>query len=83
MRPTFARQGAETQAPLVEAHLIGFDGDLYGERVGVAFVERLREERRFERVDDLVEQMWADVELARRVLGAAGSMAGEPMPGSP
>ncbi|MGH8987995.1 MAG: riboflavin kinase [Acidimicrobiales bacterium] len=44
---------------------------MYGERVGVAFVERLREERRFDRIDELVEQMWADVASARRVLQGA------------
>ena len=79
VRPTFAAPAAASSpaaappAPLVEAYLIGFDGDLYGERVGVAFAERLREERRFERVDDLVEQMWADVEAVRRVLADAGA----------
>lgn len=71
VRPTFATPSDPALRPLVEAHLIGFDGDLYGERVGVAFVDRLREERRFERVDDLVAQMWADVEAARRVLADA------------
>jgi len=72
LRPTFTRPGGERSdvppAPLVEAHLIDFTGDLYGEQVGVAFVERLRDERRFERVEDLVEQMWADVDAARRAL---------------
>ncbi len=68
LRPTFADPGGPTPAPLVEAHLIGFDGDLYGERVGVAFAERLREELRFDRVEDLAEQMWADVAAARRIL---------------
>jgi riboflavin kinase/FMN adenylyltransferase len=67
IRPTFAASSS-TPAPLVEAHLIGFDGDLYAERVGVAFVERLREERRFERVEDLVAQMRADVDVASRLL---------------
>ena len=72
VRPTFARVGDPAPAPLVEAHLIDFEGDLYGERVGVTFTERLRDERRFDRVEDLVEQMWADVEAARRALAAAG-----------
>lgn len=70
VRPTFATTDAPPPPPLVEAHVIDFDGDLYGERVGVAFADRLREERRFERVDDLVAQMWADVEAARRVVAA-------------
>jgi riboflavin kinase / FMN adenylyltransferase len=71
-RPTFAPPPGGFPAPLVEVHLIGFDGELYGERVGVAFVDRLREERRFERVEDLVDQMWADVDTARRLLAGTG-----------
>ena len=72
VRPTFATAASPSPGPLVEAHLINFDGDLYGERVGVTFAERLRDERRFDRVEDLVEQMWADVDTVRRVLAAAG-----------
>jgi riboflavin kinase/FMN adenylyltransferase len=73
LRPTFAEAGGPAPAPLVEAHLIGFDGELYGERVGIAFVERLRDERRFDRMEDLVEQMWADVAETRRVLDRSGT----------
>ncbi|MGC8471788.1 MAG: bifunctional riboflavin kinase/FAD synthetase [Acidimicrobiales bacterium] len=71
VRPTFATAGEPAAAALVEAHLIDFDGDLYGERIGVLFTERLRDERRFDRVQDLVDQMWADVDAARRALAAA------------
>jgi len=61
VRPTF-----ETgRGILVEAHLIDFEGDLYGETVRIAFLERLRGERRFASVEALVEQMGADVERAR------------------
>ena len=56
---------------LVEAYLIGFDGDLYGELLRVAFVKRLRGERRFESVDALVEQMKRDIAEAERVCAAA------------
>jgi riboflavin kinase/FMN adenylyltransferase len=52
---------------LVEAHLIGFDGDIYGETLRVAFLERLRGEKRFESVDELVAQMNRDVEDAKRI----------------
>ena len=68
VRPTFYEDG--TQRPLVEAYLLDFEGDLYGERAAVSFVERLREEVRFERVDDLVAQMKQDVAQARSLLGA-------------
>jgi riboflavin kinase/FMN adenylyltransferase len=55
---------------LVEAHLIDFDGDLYGETLRIAFVERMRGEQRFESVDALVEQMQADVRQARDICAA-------------
>lgn len=64
VRPTF-----ETgRGLLVEAHLIGFEGDLYGETLRIAFVERMRGERRFETVEALVEQMQRDVERAKQAL---------------
>jgi riboflavin kinase / FMN adenylyltransferase len=52
---------------LVEAHLIGFEGDLYGETLRIAFLERLRGEKRFDSVDELVAQMNRDVEDAKRI----------------
>jgi riboflavin kinase/FMN adenylyltransferase len=56
---------------LVEAYLIGFEGDLYGETLRIAFLQRLRGERRFESVDALVEQMKRDIAEAERVCAAA------------
>ena len=69
-RPTFYAEGAP---PLLEAHLIGFEGDLYGAEVRLEFVDRLREERRFESVGELVAQMRADVEQADALLRAEGA----------
>lgn len=56
--------------PLLEVHLFDFDGDLYGRYLDVDFVRRLREEKRFESLDALVEQMHRDAATARDVLGA-------------
>jgi len=68
VRPTF-----ETGRGLVvEAHLIGFEGDIYGETLRIAFLERLRGEKRFESVDDLVAQMNRDVEDAKQIAKPAG-----------
>jgi len=67
-RPTFYERAP---GPLVEAFILDFDGDLYGEQAQVSFVQRLREERRFDRVEDLVSQMHRDVVDARRVLDAS------------
>lgn len=59
---------------LLEAHLFGHDGaDLYGERMRVEFVGRIRAERRFPSLDALREQIGRDVEEARRMLAQAGS----------
>jgi len=52
---------------LVEAYLFDFDGDLYGQGLRIAFIERLRGERRFPSVEDLVAQMHRDVEEAREL----------------
>ena len=63
MRPTFVTG----RGLLVEAYLLGFDGDLYGHELRLAFLERLRGELRFESVDELIEQMRRDVEDTRRI----------------
>ncbi len=68
VKPTVETDGAVT----AEVHLLDFDGrDLYGERIRVAFVARLRAERRFPSVDALRAQIAADAVRARDVLRAA------------
>jgi riboflavin kinase/FMN adenylyltransferase len=61
--PTF--EGSQRR---VEAFVLDFDGDLYGEHLGVEFVRRLRGMDKFETVEALVDQIGADVEATRRVL---------------
>jgi riboflavin kinase/FMN adenylyltransferase len=55
--------------PLLEVHAFNFDGDLYGKYLDVDFVQRLRDERKFESLDALVEQMHKDAAQARALLG--------------
>jgi riboflavin kinase/FMN adenylyltransferase len=63
VRPTF-----ETgRGLLIESYLIDYDGDLYGKNLRVAFVERLRGEKRFPSVEDLIGQMHRDVAEAREI----------------
>ena len=64
-RPTFY---ADQAYLLLEAYLLDFSGDLYGQPAAVGFVERIRAEERFESVEALVEAMQRDVEAARRLL---------------
>jgi riboflavin kinase / FMN adenylyltransferase len=63
VRPTFE----SGRGVLIETHIIDHDEDLYGRLLRVAFVKRLRGEKRFNDVDELVAQMHRDVEEAREV----------------
>ena len=63
VRPTFE----SGRGVLIETYLIDFEGDLYGSELRVAFVERLRGEKRFASVEELIAQMRLDVEDAKRV----------------
>jgi riboflavin kinase/FMN adenylyltransferase len=54
--------------PLLEAHLFDFDGDLYGRRIEVEFVAKLRDEEKFDTLPALVVQMQRDAAQARLVL---------------
>jgi len=69
-RPTF---GGDRLT--VEAFLLDFSDDLYGREVRAAFVERLREERAYSSVDELVAQIERDVEQVRSLLSVTGPPA--------
>jgi riboflavin kinase/FMN adenylyltransferase len=65
VNPTFT---PEKQIPNVEAHLLDFQDEIYGEDVKLEFVQRLRNELRFDSVDTLLEQIWKDIEQTREIL---------------
>ncbi|HMK08084.1 MAG TPA: riboflavin biosynthesis protein RibF [Anaerolineales bacterium] len=67
-RPTFADG---LPAPVVEAHILDWQGDLYEYLIGLAFVARLRDEQRFPSKEALVEQIRRDIDRTRGLLGAA------------
>ncbi len=62
--PTFERGESR-----IEAHLLGFEGDLYGRTIDVSFISRIRPEERFSGVEELKAQISRDVEDARRLTG--------------
>jgi riboflavin kinase/FMN adenylyltransferase len=68
--------------PLLEAHVFDFDGDLYGRRIAVEFVGKLREEERFPDLDALVRQIERDAAQARALLRAGRPPEG-PAPAAP
>ena len=63
IRPTFGGM-----AQVVEVHLLDQNTDLYGQELHVEFVTRIRPERRFDGIDELVEQIGRDIVMARRDL---------------
>jgi riboflavin kinase / FMN adenylyltransferase len=67
--PTF-----DNQELSLEVHLLDFNGDLYGERLQVDFVTRLREERRFRSIDELAAQIRADADAARQELAESSKL---------
>jgi riboflavin kinase/FMN adenylyltransferase len=69
-RPTVATEQSDLQ---VEVHLFDFEGDLYGERIELEFVARLRAEKRFEGIEELSRQIERDIVTAREILAGAGS----------
>lgn len=64
VKPTFADDPPE---PTLEVHLIGFNGDLYGQTVQVEFLARIRDERKFSGADALIEQIRRDMAEAARI----------------
>ena len=68
-RPTFYQ---DAEHSLLEAHLIGFTGDLYDEPASVQFVELIRSEQRFDGIEALAEQLQKDVARAAAILDRVG-----------
>ena len=63
VRPTFFTQGQR----IVEANILDFDGDLYGDVITLQFLNRLRDERKFGSAEELVEQMRIDERQSRKL----------------
>lgn len=59
----------QVSQPLLEVHLFDFEGDLYGRRMAVEFVAKLRDEQKFDGLEPLKAQMALDSSAAREVLG--------------
>lgn len=68
LRPTFE---TENQQPIIEAHLLEAEVDLYDQQITLVFIERLRDERRFESPEALRQQIARDILRARSMLSSA------------
>jgi riboflavin kinase/FMN adenylyltransferase len=65
VRPTFT---PDLPAPTIEAHLLDFDRDLYGQKIKLEFVEYLRPEQKYDSVEALVDQIQLDIARTREIL---------------
>jgi riboflavin kinase/FMN adenylyltransferase len=52
--------------PILEVHLLDFDGDLYGQRIAVEFIHKIRDEEKFTGLDELIATIQGDVEVIRQ-----------------
>ncbi|WNO09856.1 bifunctional riboflavin kinase/FAD synthetase [Teredinibacter sp. KSP-S5-2] len=66
MRPSIDGDGRRKKKPILEVHLFGFDGDLYGNYVSVVFQRKIRDEKKFESLEALQKQIAIDTEEAKR-----------------
>lgn len=65
VNPTFT---PDKQIPNVEAHILDFRDEIYGQDVKLEFIQRLRNELRFDSVETLLEQIWQDIEDTKQIL---------------
>jgi riboflavin kinase / FMN adenylyltransferase len=76
VRPTFEKPSGvneltREQPFRVETHIMGFSENLYGQSLNLQFIKKIREERKFPSVEDLITQIAKDVEVASRELAAS------------
>lgn len=64
VKPTIGLEAGEVRKPVMETHIIGFDGDLYGEKISVSLLSYMREERKFSGLQELSEQLEKDKKSA-------------------
>jgi riboflavin kinase/FMN adenylyltransferase len=66
--PTFT---PERKTQSLEAYLLDFDRDIYGQQMTLEFIARIRDELKFDSVDALIQKIGEDVEKTREILGAS------------
>jgi riboflavin kinase/FMN adenylyltransferase len=66
-RPTFE---SSDQRSHVEAHILDYSGDLYSQKIAVEFIARLRGEQRFQNIEDLINQIHADINKTRVIIAS-------------
>ncbi len=70
-RPTFGRK-----SKTIEVHIFGFNKNIYGKKIEVFFVRKLRKERKFKNKNELIQQIKKDVQKAKKILKKADKLLG-------
>jgi riboflavin kinase/FMN adenylyltransferase len=63
MRPTFNKN-----SPILEAHIFDFDEDIYGDEIEVIFHSKIRDEKKFDGIKELLNQISLDITVAKQKL---------------
>ncbi|MAT51628.1 MAG: bifunctional riboflavin kinase/FMN adenylyltransferase [Porticoccaceae bacterium] len=69
--------------PILEVHVLDWEGDLYGKRITVQFINKIREERQFANVDELIVNIQADIAKAKQYFADLRRAPGEVTPANP
>ena len=59
------RPTVDGQNPVLEVHILGFSGNLYGKKIKVEFLKKVRDEKKFNGLDELKEQIFKDISTAK------------------
>jgi riboflavin kinase/FMN adenylyltransferase len=70
MRPTF-----DTNSLAIEVHIFAFDEDIYGEEITLYFIQKIREEKKFQNAEALITQINADIKKAKNILSEYPEMS--------
>ena len=60
------RPTVDGQNPVLEVHILDYSGNLYGKKINVEFLEKVRDEKKFSGLDELKEQIFKDISTARQ-----------------
>lgn len=73
-RPTFRHNKPARKKAVVECHIIGLNRDIYGKKIEISFLKKLREEKKFESAEILARQIEKDLELTKSYFSRHGIM---------
>ena len=62
------RPTVDGESPVLEVHLFDFDQNIYGQRLEIEFIKKIRDERKFDNINLLKQQIHTDIDIAKDTL---------------